>query len=228
MKLRYEIEEDLAAGRIEQHDYDFCKQQIETNLRALDEPLPPGQRIRVVGIPRKKIDVDKLAAAVLMQAENELRRKQGRSPVSESDVKEFIADVTLARIRRQEIERKEADKQQQAARRRFERNKPAALRQATWDWLLARGLQDLPPDGRLGRLVYELGILAQPELLRSTVIRADDGLDYVIDRQSATDLVGDGDTISLVRLHDRERVSTSRDKVVAAIAEGEVFDQLDI
>src|SRR6266511_4088943 len=110
MKLRYEIEEDLAAGRIEQHDYDFCLHQIETNLKSLDEPLPPGQKIRVVGIPHKQIDVDKLAAAFLMQAENQIRQRRGEPPI-ERDAKEFVADLTLARVKQARSEERRVGKE---------------------------------------------------------------------------------------------------------------------
>lgn len=108
------------------------------------------------------------------------------------------------------------------------RNKPKQLRQATWDWLLDQGLRELPASGQLAPVVYAHGILDQPELLRMTVIQIPDGLEYVIDQRAAQELARSADPVSLVRLHDRERVAVSYTSVEQAIATGPLFDQLDV
>lgn len=132
-----------------------------------------------------------------------------------------------ARTRQQEAKDK-ADRKQEAAHRHFMRNKPKQLRQATWDWLLDQGLRELPASGQLAPVVYAHGILDQPELLRMTVIQIPDGLEYVIDQRAAQELARSADPVSLVRLHDRERVAVSYTSVEQAIATGPLFDQLDV
>lgn len=80
LKLRYEIDADLAAGRLEQWGYDSAKLRIEYALKRLDEPLPPRQDIRVTSIPRKEIDTDKLAQALWLQARRKLRESRRGYP----------------------------------------------------------------------------------------------------------------------------------------------------
>jgi len=59
LDLRDEIEEDIAAFRIDPVDYTFCKAMIEQQLDLLDQPTKPGE-LRVIGLPKKHIDWDKL------------------------------------------------------------------------------------------------------------------------------------------------------------------------
>jgi hypothetical protein len=72
------------------------------------------------------------------------------------------------------------------------------------------------------------GLLVGQVLLHSTVIALSDGLEYVIDRGAAKDLVAQHTTITLVRLSDRVRVAISSTDLIQAISEGDVFDQLDV
>lgn len=129
---------------------------------------------------------------------------------------------------RKRAEKEQEAKQAEAAYRRFKRKKPPALRQATWDWLIEAGLRELPADGRLGPLLLNLGVLAHPELLRSTVIQLPDGTDYVIDRPAAEAIAKRSTPVALVRLLDRRRIEVSLDAAMEAIFGGAVFDQLDV
>jgi hypothetical protein len=227
LKLRQEIEDDLAAGRLDQFDYDFCKQRIEAELADLAKPLPPGQKLRVIGIPKKKVDWDEVARIAIHMAENKLREDSGEPPPTEDEYRQRDVEIALAMREGKRLQEEEAERKQAAARRRFARRKPEELRQATWDWLLAQGLEGLPEDCRLGPLVHEFGILEQPNLLRGTIIQLDDGTDYVIDEKAAQALAAPRRKPVLIRLADRARVPTSRRRVVAAIANGPVFDQLN-
>jgi hypothetical protein len=231
LELRYEIEEDLAKGRIDQADYDFCNGQIDHSLRALDEPSKPGE-VRVIAIPRKRPDWDKFARALLMHVHDQARQREGKPPLTEDEHRRLEADLIQARMLAQEEEsRKDSEREAReraAAYRRFRSNKPRQLRQDTWDWLLDKGLRELPADGHLGRLAYKHGVLESPELLRSTVIQLGDGADYIIDSQTVRELGGSPNETTVVRLSDRERVPTSRGAIENAITGGVVFDQLDI
>lgn len=230
LELRYEIEEDFAAGRLDQTDYEFCNGQIEHGLRTLDEPRKPGE-VRVIGIPRKKPDLKRLARALLMQAEDEARKEEGKPPLAEEEHRQVEADLIRRGSVAEQRRREQADrdeKKRAAAYKRFRSNKPRELRRDTWDWLLDHGIRELPADRRLGRLVYEDGIMGYPELLRSTVIQLEDGVEYIIDSQTVHDLASATEETTLVRLSDRERVPVTCESVEAAIAKGPVFDQLNI
>jgi len=231
LELRYEIGEDLAAGRISQDDYDGCKQRIEDSLRQLDEPPQPGETIRVIGIPRKQIDTQKLAMVYWLQARRQVRERKGLPPPTEEEQRReeilWMQTQTMVKQNQQQEDATTA-KKQEAAYQRLRRSKPRQLRQPTWDWLLDQGLRELPADGRIGQLVARYGILDAPELLRSTVIQLDDDLDYIIDSQTIRELADSSKTTTLVRLSDRVRISVAREIIKRAIAEGSVFDQLDV
>lgn len=235
LKLQYEIEEDLAAGRLTQDEYDDCKRRIQYSLDDLDAPLPPGETIRVIGIPRKKIDIDLLAQAYWLAGLRQARERRGKPPLTPEEEQMEQVMWMQARAQTRERERQQAadahatvDRKQEAARRRFARNKPKQVRQATWDWLLDQGLSELPAGGLLGSVAHAYGILGQPELLRMTIIQLPDNLEYVIDQQAAYELGDSADPVSLVRLHDRERITASYASVEQAIAAGPLFDQLDV
>jgi len=59
LDLRAEIEADSKAFRIDPLDYAFCKSQIENQLGLLATPRKPGE-LRVVGLPNKQVDWEKL------------------------------------------------------------------------------------------------------------------------------------------------------------------------
>jgi hypothetical protein len=230
LELRYEIEQDLGAGRIDQGDYDFCNSEIDVGLRTLDEPRKPGE-IRVIALPRKKPDWDRVARALLMQAHDEVRKQKGEPALTRDESRQLESELILAKRLAQEESQKDSEreaKKRAAAYKRFRSNKPRQLRQDTWDWLLDKGIDELSACGHLGKLAHQHGILDSPELLRSTVIQLDDGLDYIIDSQTVRELAGATDDITLIRLSDRERVPISREAIESAIAQGSVFDQLDI
>jgi hypothetical protein len=172
LELRYEIEEDLAAGRISQADYDLCKRRIAQGLRDLARPAQG--KVRITAIPKKVIDWDQFARVLIMAAEEQLRQKQGKPPLSAAELRE--REVQLAQSA-QEAKAEEAErgrKKADAAKRRLRRRKPEQLRQETWDWLLDKQPEG-PGDEPLGSLLYRLGITEHPELLRSTVIQLPDG-----------------------------------------------------
>jgi hypothetical protein len=229
LELRYEIEDDLEAGRITEGDYEFCNSQIDVGLRTLDEPRKPGE-IRVIALPRKKPDLKMLARALLMHVQNETRQEEGKPPLTQDEQRALETDLILAQSQAEDERHKQAEKDEKkraAAYKRFRSNKPRQLRQDTWDWLLDQGVEELPADGQLGRLAHQHGILDTPELLHSTVIQLDD-LDYIIDSQAVGELDGSADDITLVRLSDRERAPVTREAIEKAIADGPVFDQLNI
>jgi hypothetical protein len=231
LELRYEIDEDLAAGRMTEAEHSSCRQRIEDSLRQLDEPRRPGETIRVVGIPRKKIDIEKLALVYWMQARRQIREKKGLPPPTDEEVRheESLWLQTKAAVKADKQQEDAASaKKQEAADRRFRSNKPRQLRQATWDWLLDQGLRDLPADGHLGALVAQYGIFDAPELLRSTVIQLDDAVDYIIDSQTVRELASSSKTTTLVCLSDRQRRSVAREAIEHAVADGPIFDQLDV
>ena len=231
LELRYEIDEDLAAGRMTEAEHSSCRQRIEDSLRHLDEPGRPGETIRVVGIPRKKIDIEKLALVYWLQARRQIREKQGLPPPTDEEVRheEILWLQTKAAVRADKQQEDAASaKKQEAADRRFRSNKPRQLRQATWDWLLDQGLRDLPADGHLGAPVAQYGIFDAPELLRSTVIQLDDAVDYIIDSQTVRELASSSKTTTLVCLSDRQRRSVAREAIEHAVADGPIFDQLDV
>jgi hypothetical protein len=75
-RLQAEIDDDLTAGRISPEAYQSANGRIASALQAATEPLPPGQKIRAVGIPRKEIDTEQLAMVYWMQAKRLAREKR--------------------------------------------------------------------------------------------------------------------------------------------------------
>lgn len=65
-----------------QQEYEDCKRRIEDSLRTLDAPSRPGERIRVIGLPRKKIDIDRLAQVYWMAGLRRARERQGKPPLT--------------------------------------------------------------------------------------------------------------------------------------------------
>ena len=54
------------------------------------------------------------------------------------------------------------------------------------------------------------------------------GIDYIIDGQTVRDLAAATNDTTLVWLNDREKMPATREIIEHAIAEGPVFDQLDV
>jgi hypothetical protein len=75
-RLQAEIDDDLTAGRISPEAYQSANGRIASALKAATEPLPLGQKIRAVGIPRKEIDTEQLAMVYWMQAKRLAREKR--------------------------------------------------------------------------------------------------------------------------------------------------------
>ena len=82
--LQAEIDNDLTAGRLSPESYQDANARIATALKAATEPLPPGEKIRVVGIPRKEIDTEKLAMVYWMQAKRLAREKREQGEAGRS------------------------------------------------------------------------------------------------------------------------------------------------
>lgn len=77
-RLQDEIDNDLTAGRLSPEAYQSANERIAIALKAATEPLPQadGRKLRVVGIPRKAIDTEKLAMVYWMQAKRLAREKR--------------------------------------------------------------------------------------------------------------------------------------------------------
>jgi len=128
--------------------------------------------------------------------------------------------------------------------------KPICLREETWqflkgslnrlpqaDWItfLHQLGYQVPPSAdfleileiiseRPGSFLIHAGILARPDLLESTVIADQNGLEYFIDQETAYNLESTGKPIKLLRLYDKKPFVVSTAQLIEYINES--FDQL--
>lgn len=102
--------------------------------------------------------------------------------------------------------------------------KPIQIREDTWEWYIKENKST--ETEKWGKLMYDAGIINEPELLQNTVIELQEGVEFVIDANAAKDLSEKKTEITLVRLYDHTSEVFSYDDVIEAIQSGQTFDQL--